>query len=158
MLTIPYNWADNRATKKTHSTLLNFLKPFKKKKRFWTPAALLQCQDTEDKTCTVVLHSFLQVTGGSSVQSGWNSKPLALSTSVETLFPPESKAILIRNRNTLRDLSPNLFLVYLGYLKFILPYNQALLHSSGFILKGKKKTPPTKNTSKLLPPRIYPQT
>lgn len=101
--------------------------------------------------------SFLQVTGGSSVQSGWNSKPLALSTSVETLFPAESRAILIRNRNPLKDLGPNLFLVYLGYLTFILTYNQALLHSSGSIPKRKRKKNKKKQAT-LLPPRIYPQT
>lgn len=81
-------------------------------------AALLQCQDMEE-TNTVVLQSFLQVSGGSSIQSGWNSELQALRTSLGTLFPSESRATLTRNRNPMKYLSPNLFPVYLGYRKFL---------------------------------------
>lgn len=122
---IPYNRADNSITKNTFHALkcLKALKiPPKPNKTqtniFWTFAALLQCQDMEE-TNTVVLHSFLQMTGGSRIQSGWNSKPLALRASIGTLLPSESRATLIRNRNPMKYLSPNLFPVYLGYWKFL---------------------------------------
>lgn len=46
-------------------------------------------------------------------------KPLAFRTSVGTLFPSESRATLIRNRNPMKYLSPSLFPIYLGYSIFL---------------------------------------
>lgn len=126
---IPHNQADNSITKNT----FHALKCLKPPKIPQTPNQYIlkvcistsvswrkwRKQRKHGGNNAVVLHSFLQVTGGSRGHSGWNSKSLAFRTSAGTLFPSESRATLIRNRNPIKYLIPNLFPVYLGYCKFL---------------------------------------